>query len=251
MNNYVAFTIASISSLLSLNCATAALYTGNGQPSDGAVSGGTLQLTDNGRTVSATFQRGSRSFDDDLVLFIDSVPGGFTSTAGFGDKGTISTMNISGINSDGSARSVATFASGFAADYALVICGQNTSGGLYQLANGGEGSIARVATVALNTDYNPNYTFSFSLSDIGLLSGAGNYFKLESTYVTLGGARTTQSFESLSGSYGFNPVTFGNYSTYGVDPVPEMSNVALMIFGGMAVASRLYFRLRRRSEIAK
>jgi hypothetical protein len=254
MNNYVALTIASISCLLSLNCATAAIYTytGNGLPSDGAVSGGSLQLTDNGTTVSATFYRGPGSFSENLVLFIDSVAGGFSSTSGFSDTYNPITRNISGVNSDASSRSIAAFASGFTADYAVVVGYNNPNGGLYQLANGGAESMTRIGNVALNPGDSQNsssYTFSFGLSDIGLPSGSGNYFKIESSYVNVLGSRTLQSFESLSGAAGYNPVTFGNYSTYGVDPVPEMSNVALMIFGGMAVAGRLYFHLRRRKVI--
>jgi hypothetical protein len=254
MNNYVAVTVGLISSLLSLNSTTAALYYGNNQPSGGAVSGGSLQLTDNGTTVSATFNRGSDYFAENLVLFIDSVAGGFGSTLNFGDTANQLTRNISGINSDASARSVATFASGFAADYAIVVGYQNPNGGLYRLANGGSDSMERLANVVLNpgdSQTSSSYTFSFSLSDIGLPAGSGNYFKLESSYVNVLGSRTLQSFQSLSGSAGYNPVTFGNYSTYGVEPVPEMSNVALIIFGGMAVTGGLYARLRRRGAIAR
>jgi hypothetical protein len=257
MNNCVALTIASISSLLSLNCATAALYSGNNQPPDGAVSGGSLQLTDNGTSVSATFTRGSGWFAENLVLFIDSVAGGFSSTSGFRDTLNPITCNISGISSDGSSRALATFASGFAADYAIVVGYQNPNGGLYQLANGGSESLNKLGNVVLtpgDSQTSSSYTFSFNLGDIGLPSGSGNYFKFESTYVNVTGSRTLQSFESLSGTGSangnWNPVTFGNYSTYGVDPVPEMSNVALMIFGGMAVTGGLYARLRRRSAIA-
>ncbi len=257
MNNLVAVTLVSISSLLPLHCATAALYYGNNNPVAGAVSGGSLQLTDNGTTVSATFTRGSDWFAENLVLFIDSVAGGFSSTAGFGDMANQITRNISGLSYDGSGRSTATFASGFAADYALVVGYQNPNGGLYQLANGGNESMNKLGNVVLTPGDSQNsssYTFSFALSDIGLPAGSGNYFKFESSYVNVAGSRSLQSFESLSGTgsaYGnWNPVTFGSYSTYGVDPVPETSNVALIIFGGMAVTGGLYARLRRRGASA-
>jgi hypothetical protein len=256
MNNYVAVGIACISCLFiaALNSASAALYAGNNQPPSGAVSGGSLQLTDNGTTVSATFTRGSDSFSENLVFFIDSVAGGFGDTHGFADTANALTRNISGINSDASSRSVAAFASGFAADYAVVVGYQNPNGGLYRLANGADGSMERLSNVVLtpgDSQTSSSYTFSFDLSGIGLPSGSGNYFKFESSYLSTLGARTTQSFQSLSGSAGYNPVTFGNYSTYGVDPVPEMSNIALMIFGGMAVTGGLFSRLRRLRAVVK
>jgi hypothetical protein len=143
---------------------------------------------------------------------------------------------------------VATFASGFAADYAIALGVDNFNGGVYRLANGGDDSLQRLGDVVLtphDSQTSGSYTFSFNLSDIGLPSGSGNYFKFESSYLTGLGSRTLQSFESLSGSAGYGLVTFGDYSTYGVDPVPEPSNVALVIFGGIAVTGGLLSRVRR------
>jgi hypothetical protein len=250
MNNYIAAGITTVSSvlILSLTSSSAALYYGNGQPADGAVSGGTLQLTDNGTTVSATFTRGPGSFADNLVIFVDSVSGGFSSTSGFADKSSVLARNVSGINADASARSVATFASGFAADYAVAVGYDNYNGAVYRLANGGDESLQFLGNVVLtphDSQTSSSYAFSFSLSDIGLPSGSGNYFRFESSYLTSLGSRTLQSFESLSGSAGYNPVSFGNYSSYGVEPIPEASNVALVIFGGLAVTGGCISRLRR------
>jgi hypothetical protein len=251
MHNYSAFRIGAVSVssvlILSLNSSSAALYSGNGQPADGAVSGGTLQLTDNGTTVSATFTRGSGAFADNIVIFVDSVSGGFGSTGGFADKSSVLTRNISGINGDASARSVATFASGFAADYAVAVGYDNYNGGVYRLANGLDDSLEFLGNVVLtphDSQTSSSYTFSFNLSDIGLPAGSGNYFKFESSYLTSLGSRTLQSFQSLSGTAGYNPVTFGTYSTYGVDPIPEPVNVALVVLGGIAVTGGLVSRVR-------
>ena len=64
----------------------ATLFQGNGATGfGGAIGAGVLTLDDDGNTVTGTLSRGPGDFDDTLVLFIDSVPGGFANTSGFGD----------------------------------------------------------------------------------------------------------------------------------------------------------------------
>jgi len=240
---------------LSLTKAHCAVYYGNGNSSGGgAVGNGRLSLTDNGSTVSGTFYKGTGSFQLNLVLYIDSVAGGFVDTTQFSDSGDALRTAVSGYYASASARATAYFAPGFTADYAIAL-GVNgpNKGNLYHLVAGGNGSMELIKSVNLYPYNNLNassYTFNFNLADIGLPAGSGNFFKIESSYVGItGGAyRELESFESLTGTRGYGTVTFGNYDTYGVDPVPEMTTGSLAIFGGLIIGGKLLMRNRRRGN---
>ena len=217
-----------------------AIYNGNGDSTFfGAVGHGSLALTDNGTTVSGTFTKGTTGdFLDVLVLFIDSKSGGFASTSGFTDSGSILTKAVSGIDGTGN-RALANFATGFSADYAIALRPRSAADPdqLFQLVN--NGSHSRVGSVNLSpvgTGSSSTYTFSFNWSDIGLAGGSGASFKFESTYVGSTGSRSLESFESLTGDVGWNSVTFNNFDTY-VTAVPEMTNPALAIFGGIVLGT--------------
>ena len=238
---------------LGLSSTSAAVYYGNGNPTGGgAVANGRLNLTDNGTTVSATFYKGTgASFSLNLILYIDSVSGGFANTSQFSDSGDALRTAVSGYYAPASARATANFATGFMADYAIAL-GVNgpNKGNLYHLVPGGNGSLEFIKSVNLNPNNNLNasqYTFSFSLADIGLPAGSGNFFKFQSTYdgIVGGAYRELESFESLTGTRGYGTVTFGNYNTYGIDPVPEMTTSALAVFGGLILAARFVIRRKK------
>ena len=77
--------------------ASAATYAGNGNTGFGGPIGlGSLSLTDDGTTLTGTFTKGTGSFSDVLVLYIDSGAGGFSSTSGFADTGDGLRKAISG-----------------------------------------------------------------------------------------------------------------------------------------------------------
>lgn len=201
---------------------------------------GTLELTDRSGTINGTFTRGEgQYFIDPIVLFIDSKPGGFNSTASFSDTSSDWTKAISGYS--GSQRCTAQFASGFMADYAIVLY-PGYRGFLFELKSGGDGSMERLTdNLYMNTDLQSSstkFTFSLNWTDIGQESGGS--FRFQSTRVSLGGNRYLDSFEQVSGapSWG-NTLTFQNFNVYG-DPVPEPTTVALSIFGvvGCGVAFR-------------
>jgi hypothetical protein len=238
--------------LLPLTQAPCAVYYGNGNTSGGgAVGNGRLSLTDNGTTVSGTFYKGPGSFSMNLILYIDSVSGGFTDTTQFADSGDALRTAVSGY-SPAPARATAYFAPGFTADYAIAI-GVNgpNKGNLYHLVAGGNGSMEFIRSVNLfpyNSLNASSYTFNFSLTDIGLPTGSGNFFKIESTYIGSAAYRELESFESLTGTRGFGTVNFGNYDTYGVDPVPEMTTGSLAIFGGLIVGGKLMISARKRNH---
>jgi len=234
--------------MISLSDSRGAFYAGNGV--DGAVGSGSLELRDSGGTVNGTFNRGgAATFTDYLVVFVDSVSGGFSGTTQFSDSANPLTRAVSGINADGSARATANFASGFAADYAIIL---NPDAGchLFRLAAGGSGSLIEPEGAALSFSpsgnlSSPNYTFSFRLADIGLDNSSS--FRFQSSYVTTFGSRTLQSFETIgSGSTPyFGTVNFDNFNLY-PSPVPEPANVALAVFGGLAGVGALCSRWYRR-----
>src|SRR2546430_14934234 len=100
--------------------ASAATYSGNGNSGFGGPIGlGSLTLTDNGTTVSGTVNKGPNGFNDVLVLYIDSVAGGFSDTSGFADGADGLRKAISGFDG-GANRSLLTF-SGMLPDYAIAL----------------------------------------------------------------------------------------------------------------------------------
>jgi hypothetical protein len=207
-------------------------YQGNG--AGGPIGDGLLQLSNNTTTVRANLLKGTGSFVDNLVIFIDSTPGGFTSTSPFSDKGLMESA-VSGL---GLSRSIANFAPDFAADYAIVL-GINSGSGIFKLVTDSTGShleVVRVGGLSFVYTDSPNhgsYSFQFDWTDIGLPSKTTNFFKFETSYITSTGYRYLESFEDLVGKVGFNTVTFTNYDTYGVPPVPENTNAALAVFGAL------------------
>lgn len=215
--------------LLGAPAVNAALYTGNGQGS-GVVGNGTLQLTDDATRIYGTFTKGGGSFDRYLVIYFDTQPGGFSGTSSFADTTSDITKSISGVGTVG--RSVANFAPGFTADYALAFTGELYLGGqLYRLASGGEGSLEHVASInqsPVNSVNEASYTFRINWSDLGLTSGSG--FRFQSTYLNPTGYRYLDSFETLTGTAGVSTIDFTDFNVYGT-PVPEPAQVALAIFG--------------------
>ena len=222
-------------------------YEGNGVA--GAIGSASLQFSNNNYTVYANLIKGIGSFVDNLVIFVDTAPGGFTTTSAFNDKGLLESA-ISGFSVS---RSVATFAPGFEADYAIAL-GVNSGSAVYKLVNDASGPHLELVRSGLNFRYtdspnHPTYSFQFDWADIGLPNRNTNFFKFETTYITSSGSRSLQSFEGLTGKAGFDFVTFTNYDTYGVPPVPENTNMALAVFGGIMLAFGLGKRARQRLKL--
>ena len=218
-------------------------YQGKG---GGAIGGGYLQLSNDTTTVRAQFVKGNGSFTDILVMFIDTQPGGFTSTSSLSDKGDPLQTAISGF---GIARSVANFAPDFGADYAIAL-GIDNGSALYKLVNDATGPHLELVRQGLNLQFlgNPNaptFSFQFNWAYIGLPNANTNFFKFETSYITATGSRWLQSYEGLTGTAAFGTVTFTNYDTYGVPPVPEYTNAALAVFGGIVVTVTLGNKARR------
>lgn len=224
-------------------------YDGNGV--GGAVGNATLALSNNNYTVYANFVKGIGSFSDNLVIFIDTVSGGYSTTGVFSDYNNAQEASISGYR--GLSRSTANFAPGFQADYAIVL-GINIGSGIYKLVDDGTGPHVQLIRDGLNfvfTDSpnHPSYSFQFDWADLGLPNRNTNFFKFETSYISSNGYRSLQSFEDLTGEEGYKTINFTNYDTYGVPPVPENTTSALAVFGGLAGVAALGKRFRRPSGL--
>ena len=228
--------------------AGAATYSGNGNTGFGGPIGlGSLTLSDNGTTISGTLTKGPNGFNDALVLYIDSVSGGFTDTSGFADAGDGLRKAISGFDG-GANRSTLTMPSGFLPDYAIALgpAPSESFGGLWQLANGGNNSLGFISSVNLNPAGNSSsasYTFSFDVSQIGLTPDNGQSFRLLGSYISNSGFRSDEAVPgNVSGAQGWNPFTGTAEATY--TTVPEPSSTALL-FGLTALGAA--FRWHRRN----
>src|SRR6266481_612338 len=221
---------------------SAATFSGNGNSGFGGPIGlGSLTLTDDGTTVSGTVNKGPNGFNDVLVLYIDSIAGGFSDTSGFGDGADGLRKAISGF--DGAAnRSLLTFAGGFSPDYAIALGpASDNFGGLWQLANGGANSLNFVSSVNLNPTGNnnsPTYTFSFNVSQIGLTPNSGATISLLGTYISNTGYRSDEAVAGNDvGSQGWNPFLQTALASYTI--VPEPSTIALL---GLSAIAALFGR---------
>jgi hypothetical protein len=248
-------TKTSLISLALISTSWAALaqttFNGNGNTGFGGTFGnGSLKLSDNGTTLFGTLTA-ANTFNNPFVLYIDSTPGGFSSTAGFNDGGFGDALRsaISGYNGAGQT-SVLTFASGFSPDYAIAIePGDGTDfGGLFQLANGGQNSLNYLGSVNLSPTTGGSdapagdYTFSLSLASIGLTPGSGEGFELFGTYISSTAYRSTEALAGdLTGTQGNNPFTQTSYANY-ISTVPEPSTLALAGIAGLTTL----FAVRRR-----
>src|SRR5256886_1633869 len=181
--------------------ARAATYSGNGNTGFGGPIGqGSLTLNDNGTTVSGTLTKGPNGFNDALVLYIDSVSGGFSDTSGFADGADGLRKAISGFDG-GANRSVLTMTTGFGADYAIALGPKSDNyGGLWQLVDGGPNSLISISSVNLNpTGDAASYTFSFDVSQIGLSPNSGQSIRLLGTYISNSGFRSDEALAGVRG----------------------------------------------------
>lgn len=196
-------------------------YTANGNSGfGGAVGGSNMTISDNGTDVTITFNRGAGTFDNEMVIYIDSQTGGFSSTVDFADPddGDKLRRAINGAGTFGGAtRSVVNFPAGMEPDFAIAV---NTSfGGLWELINNASFPfITGVGNPTSNTD--ASFTMSFSKADIGIGVGDAIEFTFVVTYLDgFGGGGVFRSDEGYgtglaAGNPGTNDVTFTSSELY-------------------------------------
>jgi PEP-CTERM motif len=241
MRNFLILTAA----LLALPCLStkASTLSGNGNSGFGGPIGlGSLTLTDDGTTVSGTVNKGPNGFNDVLVIYVDSVAGGFADTSTLADGGDGLRKAISGFDGGGN-RSLLTMPAGFLPDYAIALGPSSDGfGGLWQLVAGGNNSLPFVASVNLNPTGNnnsPTYTFSFSLAQIGAASG--QTFRLLGSYTSNSGYRSDEALPGNAvGTQGWNP--FLGISSASYTSIPEPATGAL---AGISALLLLFARRRK------
>lgn len=223
--------------ILGFSASAQTTYLGNGQTGFGGPVGlGQLTLSDNGTTITGTFTPGTSGFGGNgLVLYIDSGPGGFASTAGFTDTSDGNRAEISGLNPGNlTQQSVLTFASGFAPNYAIALSpgGAENFGGAWTLVNGGTFPYNGSVNLSPTSSGASSYTFSLPVTAIGLTPDSGQSFTLFGTYISDTGYRSTEAIAGNdAGTQGWNPFTQTSYGTYTI--VPEPSTVVITSLGGL------------------
>ena len=223
-------------------------YSGNGATGFGGLVGnGSVSVSDSGGNLTVTFNPNGTFNGNDLVLYIDSVPGGFTNTSTFFDNGDAGREAVAGANA-GNSQTLAVFPTGFAADYAIEF--ENTIyTGLFGLASGGNNSLNYINGSA---PAGGTFSVTFPLSNIGI--SAGQSFNFVGTYIstsayrsneTIGASVTTPGSAGDTPNAGFNgQTTFTSSDQYATTAVPEPTSLL-----GLAASGILL--LRRRSAAAR
>ena len=139
--------------------------------------------------------RGPGGLFNDVVIYLDTGIGGFTTTATFDDRIDGLRTAISGFGFN-DARATLNFAPGFDADYAIAFF--SGFAGLWQLQETGEHTfIADAGLVAASFDANdPFFELSVQLSDLGLVPG--NSFDYVVTYLNGGDAFRSNEFHGVA-----------------------------------------------------
>jgi hypothetical protein len=225
--------------------ARAVSFLGNGNGGfGGSIGEGTMTLTDDGTNISGTITLGGTvNMNNALVIYIDTgVGGGFSDTSGFNDQADGNRIPISGVQT-GEGRSLMTFVSGFAPQYAISLVPDSGVGygGIWKLADGGNNSLPWMGGVNLSPDNTTGpYTFSFPASDLGLTPGVKTTIKLFGTYISTTGYRSTEALPGndsgvTQGWVAFTQTTFASYTfdagaptltpvTFQVDMTEQIAN---------------------------
>ena len=237
----------------SLQYASGAIYYGPAYGNDNspALSGGKLELsTGTDGAISGVFSKGVWTIqpDQSVVFYIDSLSGGFHDTSSFTTVGN-ALQNAAAGTGKNSEKSLVTFASGFEADYAIVLKPSATYAYLFKVVSPGTfdaGTRITATEAAYKGGADSTYTFKLNWSDLGLVKGdSANSFKFAGTFINETAYRYKQSLESYqTRSEGRSGITFTSYDTF-VAPVPEPVNVALGVFGGLFGVVGIWRRIHR------
>jgi hypothetical protein len=218
--------------------AGAAMYNGNGATGfGGALGNGSLSITNDPVSGNITFTLNNASgfSSNDVVVYIDSVAGGFADTSQFSDNGDGGRESISAANNGNPSRELITFPTGFTADYALEF-ENDTFDGLFGLVAGGNNSLNYITGNGPSTVGGP-YVVTFPLSDIGVAPGGSFSIAADLISTSAYGSNETIGASTTNAGAGGNPAFSGTLDFTSVNTftasVPEPASIGLI--GGMSV----------------
>ena len=226
--------IAGLSALGMVSTQAATTYVGNGNAAWGGNFGnGNIVVDDNVAGV-LTFTINATTPGNAMVIYIDSVTGGFSNNSLLSDADDGLRKAISGYN--GSARSGLNLP--FAADYAIAADGGY--GALWQLAEGGNNSL--VWKRGVGTIPTSGSVLTLNVSDLGLTANSGQTFNFAAMMVSTSGYSSPEAIgASITGAHGHGQTqTITSGSSYTL--IPEPSSSLLM---GLGLAGLVALRLRR------
>ena len=236
--HHVFWTLALVATSMFVTTAQADVFDGNGETGfGGALGGGDLNLAVTGSTVDATLNRGPGDLNDFVVIYVDSIAGGQTSTGSFTDTGDPSRNAISGF--DGGNRSIVNFAPGFEADYAIAV--SSGFAGLWVLDDLSDYMFVDDLNLdPLNTTNAPSYTFDFDFPEIGITSL--DSFDFVATYVSSTAFRSNEAIgesDATGGNVANGTLTFTGFETFNATAIPEPTGlVALLGVGLLGLVQR-------------
>jgi hypothetical protein len=223
--------------------AQAATYPGNGATGfGGAVGTGSLQLADTSNSLTFTGVRGGGDWNDVLVVYLDTRPGGVNDTSSLTDTGDGGRRALSGTGSDG--RTVATFPTGFGADFAVNI--ENGFIAVFEIVpNGSHNYLFGQPQSGNNQD--PSYSITMTdaqMAQIGLTAASGQSFNFVGSYISPSAYRSNETIGASitegtdgAGNAGFNGgQTFTQSLSYTL--VPEPASLGLLALAGVTLLAR-------------
>ena len=221
-------------------------YAGNGASGFGGPIGkGTLTITDDGAgNIHFSLAPFGSFSGNDLVLYLDTQPGGAANNALFTDNGDGGREAISGANNGNPSRALVNFAPGFLADKAISV-EPGVFAGLFDLTNTSSFGFINGGNLA-GSGSGP-FTFSFSRKDLGL--GPKQPFSFEGTLISTTAFRSNETIgNSISippGDPGFNgTLTFTAANNFAV-PVPSSVLGGMVLLGGVGT----FHLVRRRMTL--
>ena len=236
--NRLAIPAVAACTLLVGHGAFATVYTGNGNSGfGGGIGSGSLTITDN-NAGSVTFSLGAMGNSlngNDFVLYLSTGGAGITNTSTLSDNGDGGREAISGTNNGNPSQSIATFPTGFTANYALSF--EDGFVGLFALPPNMAATGANLTYITGANQSGEPDVITLALATLGLTQGQS--FQLDGTLISTTAYRSDETIgpASFTNGEGFTEgLTFTGANTYVTTPEPASAGV--LVVGGVLALRR-------------